>query len=129
MCRALPFDNELQGPNQARLVEQNVFITKIPKDKELTDNHQPLQHNAKWLEDELKQYGEIKSLKISLNPDFSSRGYGFACFQDPASAANCLAACENSETTKVVKYAPRDKREFRRVFNNIYAKNLPDGWD
>ena len=30
---------------------------------------------------------------------------------------------------RVVKYAPRDKREFRKVFNNIYAKNLPDGWD
>ena len=28
-----------------------------------------------------------------------------------------------------MKYNPRDKREFRRVFNNIYAKNLPDGWD
>ena len=30
---------------------------------------------------------------------------------------------------RCVKYAPRDKRDFRRVFNNIYAKNLPDGWD
>ena len=28
-----------------------------------------------------------------------------------------------------MRYQPRDKREFRRVFNNIYAKNLPDGWD
>jgi polyadenylate-binding protein len=28
-----------------------------------------------------------------------------------------------------VKYTPRDKRDFRRVFNNIYAKNLPDDFD
>ena len=121
MCRALPYDNELLGLNQVRLVDQNVFIHKIPKDQE--------QHNAKWLEDTLKTFGDIKSLKVSLNPDHSSRGYGFVCFQDPASAAACLAANEGSETNRVMKYNPRDKREFRRVFNNIYAKNLPDGWD
>ena len=45
MCRALPFDNELTGPNQARLIEQNVFIHKIPRDEE---------HHAKWLEDTFK---------------------------------------------------------------------------
>ena len=28
-----------------------------------------------------------------------------------------------------MKYTPRDKRDFRRVFNNIYAKNLPDDFD
>lgn len=28
-----------------------------------------------------------------------------------------------------MKYQPRDKRDFRRVFNNIYAKNLPDDYD
>jgi hypothetical protein len=95
MCRALPYDSELQGSNQARLVEQNVFIHKIPKDNE---------HHAKWLEDNFKQYGDIKSLKISLNPDHSSRGYGFACFQEPASAAACLAANIDSESTRVVKY-------------------------
>jgi len=129
MCRALPFDNELQGPNQARLVDQNVFVRRIPKDEELTKEGHALQHNAKWLEDNLKPFGEIKSLKISLNHDHSSRGYGYVCFQDPASAALCLAANESSETTRVMKYAPRGRGEFRRVFNNIYAKNLPDGWD
>jgi polyadenylate-binding protein len=28
-----------------------------------------------------------------------------------------------------VKYQPRDKREFRRVYNNIYVKNLPEDYD
>jgi len=27
-----------------------------------------------------------------------------------------------------VKYQPRDKRDFRRVFNNIYVKNLPEDY-
>ena len=77
----------------------------------------------------MKQFGEIKALKISLNADHSSRGYGFVCFQDPASAAACIAANENFETIRVMKYAPSNKHEFRHVLNNIYAKNLPDGWD
>lgn len=120
MCRALPFDNELQGANQARLLEQNVFIHHIPKETEC---------HAKWLEDTFKQYGEIKSLKISLNEDHSSRGYGFICFQEPASAAACREANEKSETNCAMKYQPKDKREFRRVFNNIFVKNLPIEWD
>lgn len=86
MCRALPYDNELQGANQARLQDQNVFIHHIPKEAE---------HSAKWLEDTFKQYGEIKSLKISLNEDHSSRGYGFICFQEPVSAAACREANAN----------------------------------
>jgi len=43
-CRGLPFDNSLHGANQQRLVEQNVFISKIPRDDF---------HNAKWLHEEL----------------------------------------------------------------------------
>jgi RNA recognition motif-containing protein len=82
MCRGLPFDNSLHGANQQRLHENNVFISKIPKDN---------QHNSKWLDDFCKQFGEIKSLKISLNPEHTSRGYGFVCFQEPSSAAKCLA--------------------------------------
>lgn len=120
MCRALPFDNSLHGANQQRLVEQNVFISKIPKDTE---------HNAQWLDHELSKYGEIKSLKISLEPTHESRGYGYVCFQDVESANACLAAIGNSEVVKASKYTPRDKRDFRRVFNNIYAKNLPDDFD
>jgi len=28
----------------------------------------------------------------------------------------------------VIKYQPRDKREFRKIYNNIYAKNFPDNF-
>jgi len=64
-----------------------------------------------------------------MAPDHTSRGYGFVCFQDPSAAAQCLK--ENSGKAEIcaVKYQPRDKREFRRVFNNIYAKNLPDDFN
>lgn len=120
MCRGLPFDNSLHGANQQRLLEQNVFISKIPRDAF---------HNAKWLDTELSKYGEIKSLKISLEPTHESRGYGYVCFQEVTGANACLAALSNSDVVRSTKYTPRDKRDFRRVFNNIYAKNLPDDFD
>lgn len=118
-CRGLPFDNALHGSNQQRLVDHNVFISRIPKDDE---------HNSKWLDEYCSQFGEIKSLKISLSTDHSSRGYGFVCFQEPAAATACLEQRAGKDEICSVKYQPRDKREFRRVFNNIYVKNLPEGY-
>jgi len=68
--------------------------------------------------------GKIKSLKISLNPDYSSRGYGFICFQDEGSAGKALQA-KVPEGVVTVKFEPRDRRHFRKVINNIYVKNIP----
>jgi len=30
---------------------------------------------------------------------------------------------------EVLRYEPKDRREIRRAFNNIYAKNFPPTWD
>jgi hypothetical protein len=27
-----------------------------------------------------------------------------------------------------VKYAPKTKAEFRKIYNNIFVKNMPDDW-
>lgn len=78
-CRALPFDNELTGANIPSLSDNNIFVHKIPKEM-----------SAQQLEDEFSKYGEIKSLKISLNEDHKSRGYGFVCFQESLSAKKAL---------------------------------------
>lgn len=67
--RALPFDNDLLGSNPQKIVDHNIFVRRIPK--EMT----PAQ-----LEEHFSRYGDIKSLKISLNSDHQSRGYGFVCF-------------------------------------------------
>lgn len=85
-ARSLPYDNSLHGANAQRLSDLNVFIKLIPKDDA---------HNSKWLHEFGKQYGEIKSVKVSIAPDHSSRGYGFVTFQDPAAASKCLE--ENSQ--------------------------------
>ena len=112
--RALPFDNDLLGSNPQKIVDHNIFVRLLPK--EMTPQQ---------LEEHFSKYGDIKSLKISLNSDHQSRGYGFVCFQDAASAKAALDAEGNAEQTQVIKYQPRDKREFRKIYNNIYAKNFP----
>lgn len=43
----------------------------------------------------------------------------------PESASKALAESANSNSIVGVKYQPKDKRDFRRVYNNIYVKNLP----
>lgn len=50
------------------------------------------------------------------------------CFQDPTSAAQALAAEGNADSNQVIRYQPRDKRDFRKIYNNIYAKNFPEGF-
>ena len=70
-CRALKFDKEFLGGNRVKLNDRNVFVRKIPKEWKPAD-----------LDREFSKYGDIKSLKISLNGDHSSNGYGFVCFKD-----------------------------------------------
>jgi RNA recognition motif-containing protein len=67
-CRALPFDRSLLGSNKEKLFDQSVFV-KLPKNILRKD-----------LENSFSEFGAIKSLKVSLNPDYTSRGYGFVCF-------------------------------------------------
>lgn len=112
-CRALPFDKQLLGSNKDKLLNHNIFV-KVPKEMK----HEDL-HNL------FDPVGKIKSLKISLNPDFSSRGYGFICFQEEQSANNALAA-NFGEGVVPMKFEPKDRRSFRRLINNIYVKNIPN---
>ena len=111
-CRALPFDKQLLGSNKEKLQNHNIFC-KVPKDMK----HEDL-HNL------FEPHGKIKSLKISLNPDFTSRGYGFICFQEEQSAQTALQA-QCGEGILPMKFEPKDRRSFRRLINNIYVKNIP----
>lgn len=111
-CRALPFDKQLLGSNKDKLQTHNLFV-KVPK---------ALKHEE--LHKEFEKFGHIKSLKISLNDDYSSRGYGFICYQEESFAQNAVQAGKVGEI-EAFKYEPKDKRDFRKVINNIYVKNIP----
>lgn len=54
--------------------------------------------------------GKIKSLKVSLNSDHTSRGYGFICFNDEATANAAIDQSSKDEDTVAMKFEPKDRR-------------------
>ena len=70
---------------------------------------------------------EVISLKISLNPDHTSRGYGFATFATPEGALNAFN--NHPDKFEILPYDPKDKEDMIMLFNNIYVKNFPASWD
>lgn len=84
-CRALPFYNALLGSNKEKLANNNVFYKASPGEI--------LNYND--LETKFNEYGKIKSLKISLNPDHSQKGFAFICFENQESAQAATAKDAN----------------------------------
>lgn len=115
-CRALQFDKQLLGSNKEKLQSHNVFVRSVPKDLKHTD-----------LQKKFEGLGKIKSLKVSLNSDHTSRGYGFICFQDEATATKAVEHSKNDSEVVAVKFEPKDRRSFRMLNNNVYVKNIPLG--
>ena len=118
-CRALPYDRDLIGANRSQTAKSNVFLKNIDKSLKSED-----------VENKFKEkLGDVvKSTKISINPDYTSRGYGFVLFANQDEANKALK--EGSELGfEVHPYNPRDRREIRKIFNNIYVKNFPNSWD
>ena len=113
-CRALQFDKSLLGSNKEKLAGSNVFVRSIPKNQEHED-----------LQKKFESIGKIKSLKVSLNSDHSSRGYGFICFNDEATATKAIEASAKDEDTVAMKFEPKDRRNIRKLINNVYVKNIP----
>jgi len=68
-CRALAFDKDLLGSNRNQTNKNNIFVKNIEKTIKSAD-----------LEEKFKAVGDVKSAKVSINGDYSSRGYGFVCF-------------------------------------------------
>jgi len=93
MCRALKFDKTLLGSNKDKLINNNIFVRNIPKDSNLKDLHE-----------KYSKFGKIKSLKISLNPDHSSRGYGFVCFEEQDDASKAVDGTANDDESISMKF-------------------------
>lgn len=80
------------------------------------------------LETHFAQFGDIISCKVSLNENHTARGYGFVLFKDPESASRALSETQKRNEIIGVKFEPKTKSDFRKVFNNIFVKNIPDNW-
>jgi polyadenylate-binding protein len=61
-----------------------LFVRKLEKDVFSGD-----------LEKKFKEHGEILSCKVSINEDYTSRGYGFICYKDQESADKALLKSQN----------------------------------
>jgi RNA recognition motif-containing protein len=115
----------------------NVFVKGLPKD--LTTE----QLDKMCTE----QFGNVKSAKISrsvatiektennrkikiLDPKATpvSNGYGFVCFQNKEDAEKAVEKAK-VDGSEIIRYQPRDPREIRRVYNNIYVKNFNPEWN
>lgn len=99
-CRSLPYQSDLLGSNVLRLSEQNVFVRKIPKTVMAGD-----------LEHLYRSFGEIISSKVSLNEDFTSRGYGFVCFKDSEAATKAIQCSADKQEAIGIRFAPKSKAD------------------
>lgn len=50
------------------------------------------------------------------------------CFRDAASTQKALEVTQKDNSSIGVKFAPKDKKDFRKVYNNIFIKNMPKNW-
>ena len=69
--RSLRFDTSILAANRDKLNDQTLFVRKLPKSLSAENLHKTIEEN---------KYGGIKSLKVSINKDYSSRGYAFITF-------------------------------------------------
>jgi RNA recognition motif-containing protein len=68
----------------------------------------------------------VKALKVSLNEDYTSRGYGFICFEDKEAAKKALDSKKENFSVKPLE--PKTTHHMRKIINNIYVKNIPKEW-
>lgn len=70
-CRALPYSKELTAASRAITNKANVFVKGLPKEID-----------SQKLEQKFKEsLGDVVlTAKVSINEDYSSRGYGFVLF-------------------------------------------------
>lgn len=115
--RSLPFDKDLRGDNKQKIMTHNVFF-KVPKEMDRN------QLTYDFLHKMFGKYGSIKSTKISLNPDYSNRGFAFVCFEDEEGTQKCLQELEAKG--QAFRFNPKDAREVvKQLTNNLYFKNVP----
>ena len=74
-CRALPFDKDLLGTNRNQTNKNTIFV------KGLDENIK-----SKELEEKFSKFGQVKSAKVSINADYTSRRYGYVCFTNQPDA-------------------------------------------
>lgn len=131
-------DRERRKDEQSRTEHSfnNVFIKNLGED-----------FTEEQLKEKFSQYGEVTSCIIMHDENNKSRGFGFVCFKDPASAKAAVAEVHNTEINGKtvfagramkkherqsmlnIAYAERRKERLERTKGvNLYVKNIHENW-
>lgn len=116
-CRALPFDDQFLGEKREETNQKrNLFIRGLDKGLSHTGLEQAILDQV--------PNAEVKSLKISRDEKYKSKGYGFCCFATEEQAREAITKLENA-----LPWNPTSIKDAeQKVKNNIYVKNIPDNW-
>ena len=126
--RVLPFDKDIKGQG-ADSNKTDVFIRALPPHVNNSDLHKKL---IEIIGEENE--ADLKSSKVAFDTDriikdgdkeiIKSRKYGFASFRTPELAKKVLDLAQTPEGILFHEYQPRDKKQMRKVYNNIIVKNF-----
>lgn len=73
------------------------------------------------LEAKFAEYSKVKSIKISINPDHSQKGFAYVCFENQEGAMKAVEA-----DPQVFQFEQKDNRAIMgKLVNNMYFKNIP----
>jgi polyadenylate-binding protein len=113
-----------RDPSKRRNPAGNIFIKNLNKD--ITN---------KQLYDTCSQIGPIKSVRIPVDQEGHSKGYGYVQFENEKHAEDAIAklngrTIEGNKVT-VAAYIPRSERvkSTELMFTNVFVKNVPLDWD
>lgn len=79
----------------------------------------------KFLLESFEKFGEIRSCKISVNPDGTNKGFAYIQYCDKESSDKCLKGYEGLGS--VSEYNPPDKTDYdpEKNINQIYFNHVP----
>lgn len=121
-CRVLPFVKANGAPAAAKKKESaQLFVKGLPS---------AWTHEDLWTS--FEKFGKLISTKVSIDPEFNSRRYGFVQFDNEASMQKAIEEMNDLEVEdgklSVVEFVPRMDRigtSKPRCSTNLYVKNFP----
>ena len=133
-CRALPFNYKTRSavaekPKHKSEQPFTVFVKNCPKDWTHED-----------LYEHFKQYGKVLSAKMSIDANFTTRGYAFVTYEGAKAGQKAIAesdglshsklddAWDAEQTLLVSEYLQKQDRQgstTQKCSTNLYVKNFP----
>ncbi len=109
-CRALCHEREIGQKLDGDDDKKSVFVRNLPASMKQAELHQIYQ-----------EYGFIVSLKIAMDANHASKGYGYITFRDEKSAKAAVDAGAQIGKDKIVAQ-PYNRHEKQKNFKNFMEK-------